>query len=291
MTGRQTGHNPVQPKKGGCRNEEVSDQGDHILLVMAMLAVSSLPTKPLLAAEAQREVSSDKVASSAQDLEEAEVARALAFDSQELRQMRQLTAAEGLQLETDRQPLAFLREENGQRLYTADRQAVLFLGEKEGRRIYQVFLGFEESPRFPKRPVPWPVWEKEPAREASLVFAFVDVAAQEVLDVVRMDISRMDRDGAQKIVMRSSTGRQSQYLTTKNGAVQEITQDGVVRIDDVSIGQRQCGVQPSDVKCSIICGFVSIVSCAIITAATGGLLTIICAAFAVVMCAFICEGY
>ena len=291
MTGRQTGHNPVQPKKGGCRNEEVSDQGDHILLVMAMLAVSSLPTKPLLAAEAQREVSSDKVASSAQDLEEAEVARALAFDSQELRQMRQLTAAEGLQLETDRQPLAFLREENGQRLYTADRQAVLFLGEKEGRRIYQVFLGFEESPRFPKRPVTWPVWEKKPAREASLVFAFVDVAAQEVLDVSWMDIGSIDRDGAQKIVMRSSTGRQSQYLTTKNGAVQEITQDGVVRIDDVSIGQRQCGVQPSDVKCSIICGFVSIVSCAIITAATGGLLTIICAAFAVVMCAFICEGY
>ena len=177
--------------------------------------------------------------------------------------MRWLAAAEGLQLRTDRQPLAFLQEENGQRLYTADKQAVLFLGEKEGRRIYQVFLGFEESSRFPKRPVLWPVWEKEPAREASLVFAFVDVASQAVLDVVRMDIGSIDRDGARSIVMRNPAGRTVKLLATSSGVLREMSEtsheDGVSPVcptevvpTETCVGSWLCWLG-GFIACSVLC--------------------------------------
>ena len=112
-------------------------------------------------------------------------ARALAFDSQELRQMRWLAANEGLHLRMDRQPLVFLKEDNGRRFYATDNQSVVFLGEREGQRVYQVVLKFEGFPRSVKRPVLWSLmpWEK-PVREDSFLYVFVDLATQQVLETL-----------------------------------------------------------------------------------------------------------
>ena len=253
-----------------------------ILLVIAMLTVSSLTARPLLAAE---EVRSGKVVISAPDLAEAEVARALTLDAYGLDQIRRLTANKNLELTTDRQPLAFLREEGGQRLYIADGQAVLFLGEIEGQRIYQVFLGSKEplqSSNQSKR-------GKGSASEARLVYSIVNVTSQEVWDVVQMTIGSMDKDGTQKIVMLSSSGRQSQYLIAKDGTIQEITQDG----DIVPIAQQQCNmqstaaIQPNAPICGILCGFHSLLICEIITLLTGGV-GAVCAVAAIFVCSFGC---
>jgi len=256
------------------------------LVAIVLLVASSLPA----AAEVQYEAVSQSLITT-QNLEEAEMARALVIESRDVRRMQQLAATEGLRLATNREPLALQLEENGQRLYTADKQAVAFLGEKDDQRIYEVALGFESVARFPRHLMMPPVMEKLPVREASLMLAVVDVISQEVLKIIRIDISEQKRDGVQSIVMRHSNGQRSQYLVSSDGMVRETTKDGMTRLESALLQQQQCNnIQPtSDTKeCSIVCGVSVVFSCAIITAATGGILSIICGLIGVWICAEIC---
>lgn len=258
-----------------------------ILVAAVLLVASSLPA----AAQVQYKVVSVQAPTATQDLEEAEMARAVALDSWGVQHMQQLAASEGLRLKTDRHPLTLQLEENGQRLYTADRQAVAFLGEQEGQRIYEVALGFESAARSHGHFMIPSVMEELPVREASLVLAVVDVISQEVQKVIRIDISDQNRDGVQSVVMQHPDGQRSRYLVSSDGMGREMTKDGMTRLESTSLKLQRCNStqSTSDTKtCSIICGVSVVFSCAIITAATGGILSIICGLIGVWICSEIC---
>ena len=128
------------------------------------------------------------------------------------------------------------------------------------------------------------MWEKEAARETSLVFAFVDVASQAVLDVVRMDIGSVDRDGAQKIVMRNAAGRTVKLQTTSSGVLREVSEtsheDGVSPVCPTK-------VVPTEMCTGAwLCWLVGWIACTlectaiwVATALVGG-----------IICAFVCEA-
>ena len=254
-----------------------------ILVAIVLLVASSLPA----AAEVQQKVILGQEPTASQNLAEAEVARALVNDSPEMQEIRRLAAREGLYLRSERRPLRFKQEENGQRVYAADREAVLFLGDKEGRRIYQIFMGFEPSvrsswvvPSVVDAPRAKP-WEKSD-RETTFVFAFVDLAVQEVLDVVWVEISRADSDGSRSVLMKNAGGRQANLQMSRTGALTETAHNNGLPTETTQV----YGVQPTGVCLGgLLCFLVSFLACTVLCVPLGAVTAIVGG----VVCAFVCE--
>ena len=280
-----------------------------ILLVVAMLAVSSLPTKPLLAAEAQREVSSDKVASSAeQELAEAEKARALALNAGDVQRMQKAAAKEGLYLDTNQYPLALIPAEQGQHFYVSGSQAIVFLGEVKGQRLYEVALGFEEAAntqlldRLMKRPI---IKKPSVRSKDSLMLMIVDTLSQSVVHIRQLDLYNMDKQDGRSIVMRRPDGSRSRYLETKDGWQQETTEDGVTRQETILSKQLQCqtkapglmretpkynNLTQRDVTvCTVVCAAVTSLVCVLAFVTIFG--AVVCGVAMSIFCGEYCTTY
>ena len=246
------------------------------MLLAVTLMASGLPGKMMTppAAEAKSPVEVDQ--QTAPGIEEAERARALVLESPGLQWIQGLSAKDGLRLKTNRQPLVFLKERNGQRLYGANKQAALFLGEKDGHRIYQILLGFDDPSMDAK-----PASGSELVDKGCFVFAFVDIGEKEVLDVVRVDIGSADIDGARTVTMRNPT-RQAEFLATKEGDLKKVS-------DSAPGGHRQgtkLNAPLADTNCGISCGVEWSLFCWL--AEFTGIGGLICALLAVVICVWAC---
>lgn len=268
-------------------------------MAIVLVTVSSLPA----AAQERHEVVLGQALTSAQDLEEAEAARALALDS---REFRQLTANEGLHRRVDRQPLVFLKEEDGRQFYAVGNQSVVFLGEREGQRVYQVVLRFEGLSRLSRLPLFGSlVPEARSVRQDSVVYVFVDLVARQILETLRVDIGEQDTAGVRSIMLRNHRGQQAGFSAMNDGTLIQTSDNGVpmrrqIRPEDLEPGKRTCtpaetpGITPDGV-CQTICEpactvlyflvgeVVLLLSCAIVCAPTGQICWPVCALVATVV--------
>ena len=224
----------------------------------------------------------------------AENARDIVMSSNKYQTIKQMVLSDGLHILDSRADLHYVGEENGKYVFWApkNRQGVI-LQYVEGRLIGVVFIGTKNNGEL-----------NSGIRESlqgngHIICGIVDVDKQKVISVAKIDVTSKDGnmthlwwydtggrnmhaeiiggDSHKIIVTDKNSGRRTEYVSTGNGVL--VAQDSEL---DVSCGWA----------CSVVCGLVGVVVCAVVSSLcgpAGAACGRVCGIVFVFVCATVCE--